>query len=199
MSSTVRIALFAVIALVSVGVGLWFGAQRPPQEAANPYAHIGGPFTLEAPAGAVSLDDYRGKVVAIYFGYTHCPDICPTSLAALAAAVGQLTPEEQAQVQGVFISVDPERDDPKRSSEYAKAFHPTFQGLSGSADTIAEVAKRYFVIYEKVEMDDSAMGYAVDHSSIVYILDREGTVQALVRHSNSPNEMAEALRTALTG
>ncbi len=197
MSSAVRIALFATIALISVGVGLWFGSRPSGPEATNPYGHIGGAFTLESAAGPVSLKDFEGKVVAIYFGYTHCPDICPTSLASLAAAIAELTPAEQAQVQGVFISVDPERDNPQRASEYAKAFHPGFAGLTGSEEAIAEVAKRYFVLYEKVEMEDSAMGYAVDHSSIVYVLDRDGKVRTLVRHSQSPAETTKALRDAL--
>ena len=82
MSNPIRIVLLAILALVSIGLGVWFGNQASAPETASGYAHMGGDFTLQSSSGPVSLADYRGKVVAIYFGYTHCPDVCPTSLAA---------------------------------------------------------------------------------------------------------------------
>ena len=118
-------------------------------------------------------------------------------MAALAQAVDTLAPEQREQVQGLFISVDPERDTPQRANAYARNFHPQFVGLSGAEAEIAEVAKRYLVLYEKVEMEDSAMGYAVDHSSIVYILNKQGVVQALARHSESIADLATYLKEAL--
>ena len=199
MSHAVRIALFGVVSLVSIGLGMWYGARTPNSDAVNPYAHIGGDFTLDSAAGPISLSDYKGKVVAIFFGYTHCPDVCPTSLSALAQAIKQLAPDEQDRVQGVFVSVDPERDTPERTGAYAAAFHPRFAGLTGSPEAIAEVAKRYLVLYEKVAMEDSAMGYAVDHSAIVYVLDRDGVVKTVVRHSDSPAKIAQTLREVLSG
>ncbi|MFM1892225.1 MAG: hypothetical protein RLZ44_1302, partial [Pseudomonadota bacterium] len=154
MSHPVRIALIGIVALLSIGLGLWFGQQTSGPKQAKGYPDMGGDFSLVSADGPVTLQDLRGKVVAIYFGYTHCPDICPTSLAALAQAIKQLSPEQQAQVQGVFISVDPERDTPQRATEYARAFDPRFTGLSGTPEAIAEVAKRYFVLYEKVPLED---------------------------------------------
>ncbi len=203
MSQSVRIALMGVIVVVSIAVGLWFGSQapRPGEQSSSSetegYPNLGGEFTLEAGSGSVSLSDFRGKVVPIYFGYTFCPDICPTTLGAMTAAIGKLTPEEQAQVQGLFISVDPERDTPQRVSEYAGHFHPRIEGLTGSPEAIADIAKRYFVIYEKVPMEDSAMGYAVDHSSIVYVVGKNGVVNSLVHHGSTPDDILESLRTAL--
>lgn len=199
MSNPIRIALLGILALVSVGLGVWFGNKASAPQTDAGYANMGGEFTLESENGPVSLADYRGKVVAIYFGYTHCPDICPTSLAALNQAVSQLTPEEQAQTQGLFISVDPERDTPEISTRYAQSFNPMFNGLTGTAETIAEVAKRYFVLYEKVDMGDSAMGYAVDHSSLLYVIGKDGIVKGLVRHSESQDELVTTLRAALAG
>ena len=199
MSNPIRIVLLGVLALASIGLGVWFGNKTTTPDQASGYAHMGGDFTLQSAAGPVSLADYRGKVVAIYFGYTHCPDVCPTSLATLAQAFNRLTDEERDQTRGIFISVDPERDTPKVATEYAQAFHPTFTGLTGTPEAIADVAKRYFVLYEKVEMDDSAMGYAVDHSSILYVLGKDGVVQNLVRHTESQEDLVASLRSALKG
>ncbi len=199
MSNPIRIVLLGILALVSIGLGVWFGNRASTPAPTSGYAHMGGDFTLQSAAGPVSLTDFRDKVVAIYFGYTHCPDVCPTSLAALARAVNQLTDEERAQMQGIFISVDPERDTPEIAAQYAQAFHPSFSGLSGTPEAVAEVAKRYFVLYEKVKLDDSAIGYAVDHSSILYVLGKNGVVQNLVRHSESQEDLVKALRAALAG
>ena len=199
MSNPIRIVLLGILALVSVGLGVWFGNQASAPQTDAGYANMGGDFTLESENGPIALADYRGKVVAIYFGYTHCPDICPTSLAALNQAVSQLTPEEQAQTQGLFISVDPERDTPEIATRYARSFNPTFNGLTGTPETIADVAKRYFVLYEKVDMGDSAMGYAVDHSSLLYVIGKDGIVKGLVRHSESQDELVTTLRSALAG
>ena len=199
MSKPIRVVFLGLLALTSIGLGLWFGNKASAPDPASGYTHMGGDFTLQSATGPVSLADYRGKVVAIYFGYTHCPDVCPTSLAALAQAFNRLSDEERAQMRGIFISVDPERDTPEIATKYAQAFHPSFSGLSGTPEAIAEVAKRYFVLYEKVEMDDSAMEYAIDHSSILYVLGKNGIVQSLVRHSESQEDLLKSLRAALAG
>jgi protein SCO1/2 len=203
MSHSVRIALMGLIVVASIATGLWFGSQAPKPDApatddtTEGYPNLGGEFTLESGTGPVSLSDFRGKVVPIYFGYTFCPDICPTTLGAMTAAFQKLTPEEQSQVQGLFISVDPERDTPQRVSEYAHHFSPNIEGLTGTPEAIAEVAKRFFVIYEKVPMEDSAMGYAVDHSSIVYVVGKDGVVNSLVHHGSTPDDILASLRKAL--
>ena len=203
MTHSVRVALMGALVVVSVGVGLWFGSQAPHRNAPTSeqttqgYPNLGGEFTLESASGPLSLSDLRGKVVPIYFGYTYCPDICPTTLGAVTAAIEKLEPEEQTQVQGLFISVDPERDTPERVSEYAGHFHANIEGLTGSPDVIADIAKRYFVIYEKVEMEDSAMGYAVDHSSILYVVGKDGVVNSLVHHGSTPDDILASLRQAL--
>jgi protein SCO1/2 len=186
-----------LIAVLSIGVGIWFGLHTGEQGNSGGYGQLGGPFTLQSEKGPVSLSDFRGKVVPVYFGYTRCPDVCITSLNKMRAALKLLTEKERAQVQPIFISVDPERDTPKVVGEYARYFDPSIIGLTGSQDAIADVAKRYMVIYQKVPLENSAMGYSIDHSSIIYVIGRDGKVDSLVHHAESADALAKALRKAL--
>lgn len=116
----------------------------------------GGDFTLQSADGPVSLSDFRGKVVLIYFGYTSCPDVCPTSLGALSAALKQLSPREMDRVQPIFISVDPERDTPGKMVEYVHYFHPKMIGVTGSIEQVRKVADRYGAYFRKAEVKDSS-------------------------------------------
>jgi len=189
----------AIVAIASIGAGIWFGMQSGESGDAKPgpYDKIGGEFTLESAAGKTSLSDFRGKVVPVYFGYTHCPDVCITSLNKVSAALKAMDENERAEVQPIFISVDPERDTPTKASQYAEFFHPSIIGLSGTPEQIEEVAKRYLVIYEKVFLEDSAMDYSVDHSSIVYVVGRDGKITSLVHHVESADDLRKALQAAL--
>ena len=197
MAKSLQTALIITLGLVSLGLGLWFFDQTTAQKPATGYAKLGGDFTLDSHAGPVSLNDFRGKLVAIYFGYTHCPDICPTTLIALSQALKQLPADAAAQVQGIFISVDPERDDLKRLGEYVAYFHPNIVGVTGDLQQIRDITKRYGAFFQKVDMGESSMGYAVDHSSTVYILDRNGIIQDFVRHSDTPEAILAALQKNL--
>lgn len=156
-----------------------------------------GDFTLQSVNGSISLDNFRDKVVIVYFGYTACPDICPTSMATLKHGLKQLTGAELAQVQGIFISVDPERDTPEHVQKYAQYFHPNIMGVTGKPEVLAEVAKRYNVTYRKVEMSNSAMGYTIDHSALLYILDKKGQVREQVQHVVPATELANSIRRLL--
>ena len=197
MKNLKQILVLGVLAAVSIGVGIWAGMQGNKPAQNQGYADLGGDFTLVSDQGPVSLQDFRGKVVPIYFGFTHCPDVCITSLSAVAAGLKELSDEERAQIQPVFITVDPERDDPARVGEYARYFHPSFIGLSGSLEEITKVAKNHFVIFEKVQLEDSDMGYTMDHSSIVYVVGRDGVIRTLLHHGESPASIAKALRETL--
>jgi protein SCO1/2 len=196
MKNTKQILVLGLLAATSIAIGLWAGMQGK-QQAPQGYADLGGDFTLMSDAGPVSLADLRGKVVPIYFGFTHCPDICITSLGAISAALKQLSEAEREQVQPLFITIDPERDDPARVGEYARYFHPSLIGLTGSLDAVTEVAQKHFVIFEKVPLEDSEMGYTMDHSSIIYVVGRDGVIKTLVHHGESPEDIAQALRDTL--
>ena len=161
------------------------------------YPGFGGDFTLQSVDGQVSLKEYRGKVVVLYFGYTYCPDICPTSLGMLSLALNKLKPAELDKLQAFFISVDPERDTVQRLQEYTNSFHPKIMGITGTPEVIAELASRYKVLYKKVELPGSALGYAVDHSSYYYVIGRKGVLQKLILHGTEVDEMVADLRQVL--
>ncbi|GLV49172.1 electron transporter [Thermus sp. LT1-2-5] len=126
-------------------------------------------FLLEGPDGPVRLRELGDKVVLLFFGYVHCPDVCPTTLLALKRAYERLSPGEQARVQVVFVSVDPERDPPEVADRYAKAFHPSFLGLSGSEAAIREVAQAFGVYYQKTQYRGPGE-YLVDHTATTFVV-----------------------------
>lgn len=161
--------------------------------------HNGGDFTLYSSQGKFSLQQLRGKVVLLYFGYTKCPDVCPTSLSIMSQALNELSGDELKSVQGVFVSVDPERDTYQRLDEYVSYFHPSILGVTGSESEIAEVAKRYGVAYSKVELEASAFGYAIDHSSAIYLLTPEGELRYFFPHQTPSFVILEAIRYILGG
>lgn len=144
-------------------------------------AAIGGPFALTDHTGKPrSLDDFKGKVVVLFFGFTHCPDACPTTLAELAGAMKTLGPAAK-DVQVLFITVDPARDSQALLAQYVPAFHPSFIGLYGSEAQTRLVADRYKIFYQKTPGADEK-NYAVDHTSGSYIIDQQGALRLLVKY-----------------
>lgn len=186
--------LLAILALLA-GLGLWLG-QRSGSGLPLAAPPRGGDFTLLSAQGPVSTQAFRGKVVVVYFGYTYCPDICPTSLATLGAALGQLSPAELAQVQPLFVSVDPQRDTPARLKEYAAFFHPKLIGLTGSPQTLAAAAKAYGASYS-FQPPDARGNYVVDHSAFTYLVDTQGHLADTLPHGASPEDTAAAIRRLL--
>jgi cytochrome oxidase Cu insertion factor (SCO1/SenC/PrrC family) len=154
-------------------------------------ATIGGPFTLVDQNGTVRhADDFRGKLMLIYFGYTYCPDVCPTELQTMSEAIERLGPSGDA-VQPLFITVDPARDTPEQLKSYAENFHPRLLALTGSAEQIAQVARAYKVFYQLVKQGDGE--YLMDHSSIVYLMDHEGRYVAHFGGNLNAEQMAAAI------
>ncbi len=164
-----------------------------------PMDQRGGDFTLFGKEGAVSLSDFKGKVVAIYFGYSQCPDVCPTNLALLTAAIKQLSEAELAQFQGIFISVDPSRDSPEDLAEYTHFFHPKIIGVSAAPDDLDPVVAQYGAYYEKTSYSNSAMLYGIAHTSETYIVGKDGQLSAILPHASLPDEIVKEIKAALRG
>src|SRR6266436_1602203 len=142
-------------------------------------AGFGHDFKLTDASGAPrSLVDFRGKVVVMFFGYTQCPDACPTTLSELAAALQKLGPDA-ARVQVLFVTVDPERDTPDLLSRYVPAFNPSFLGLRGDAQATADAAKEFKVIYQK-QPGATPGSYSMDHSAGTFIFDPQGRLRVYV-------------------
>ena len=156
---------------------------------------VGAPFALRDPAGKLrKLDEFRGRLVLLYFGYTHCPDVCPTDLVAIASALNQLG-SRAADIQPVFITLDPARDTPAMLREYASAFHPRFVALRGSDAETKRIATSYKVFYEKVP--DGNGGYAIDHAALTFLLDRQGQYVGFFPPGTRPERMASMLKDNL--
>jgi protein SCO1/2 len=160
-------------------------------------ALIGGPFSLVGADGKPVTDrDFRGRYMLIFFGFTHCPDICPAELQVIAQALEQLG-DKAKNVVPIFITLDPERDTPEAMANYVKSFGPNFVGLTGSPEAIAAAAKAYRVAYSKVENKESAGDYSVDHSALVYLMDPEGRYVTHFSYGLSADQMAEKLGKSL--
>jgi len=200
MNRTFLIAIIALLGLILGWVTLFWQPDTHQPHGPIPLAGAptGGDFTLQSASGPVSLHDFRGKVVLVYFGYTFCPDICPTSLAFTGQALNALNQEELARTQGLFISVDPERDTLEKLKEYGTFFHANILGLTGTPEAIAAIAQQYGASYRKQDTG-SAGGYVVDHSSSTYVIDPNGKLVATLPHGTPPAEVVKAIRAAMRG
>jgi cytochrome oxidase Cu insertion factor (SCO1/SenC/PrrC family) len=157
---------------------------------------IGGPFTLVDQDGRTVTDaDFRGRWLLVYFGFTFCPDVCPTSLARNSDAI-ELLGDKGEKITPVLITIDPERDTPQVLKEYVKFFHPRTVGLTGTPEQIAAVAKAYKVYYARAEQKDSRT-YLMDHSAFTYLIDPEGHFVQFFQHGMSAQEMANVLNDLL--
>jgi protein SCO1/2 len=160
-------------------------------------ALIGGPFALVDQNGkAITDQDFRGRDMLVFFGYTHCPDICPAELQVTAQALDQLG-DKAKKVVPIFITVDPERDTPEAMKAYVESFGPNFVGLTGSPEAIAAAAKAYRVSFSKVENKASPGDYSVDHSALAYLMGPDGKYLAHFAYGMTPKEMAEKLERFL--
>ncbi len=158
---------------------------------------VGGPFELVDDAGApVTERSFGDRYLLIFFGYSYCPDVCPTELARMASALDRLDETDAARLQPLFITIDPERDTPEAMAAYVEQFHPDIVGLTGSAEQIAEVARAYRVYYAKVDTGDADY-YLMDHSSFTYLMAPDGSNIAVFPYDTPPDELAGAIRAAL--
>lgn len=192
------ILLIAIIILGVGGFAFWhFKTNHSSEQTAGfGSAPQGGDFTLESASGPFSLKAQRGKIVLVYFGYTHCPDICPTTLAGFAQAFRGLKKSEMAHVEAVFISVDPERDSPKKLAAYTKFFSPYIIGVTGTPKQIAHVAKLYGAVYRKVK-NTSGKGYLISHSANTYVIAPNGALHTILPDATPPKKIDAVIRNLL--
>jgi protein SCO1/2 len=176
-----------------LAVGLAGAALLHRAGAADPGIAIGGPFTLIDGDGRTVTDQaFRGKWMMVYFGYTHCPDACPTALQDMANALDALGPQKK-DVAAVFITVDPARDTPAVMKDYVAAFDAGIVPLTGSEAAVGAAARAYRVYYAKHATKDG--GYDMDHSSIIYLMDPQGRFVANFTHETPPDQIAAKLKT----
>jgi protein SCO1 len=158
---------------------------------------IGGPFELVAHDGSVVTDEsFRGSFMLIYFGFTYCPDVCPTELQVMSGAL-DLLGDNAEKVRPLLITIDPERDTVEAMAQYVSNFHPRLMGLSGTAEQIAAAASAYRVYYEKVEDPNSNAEYTMDHSSVVYLMDPDGSFVAHFGPGTGSEKMAEKIQSLI--
>ena len=198
MSQRILLAVAVLLAALVLGLAFFWHPELPERPLPMAAAPAGGDFTLQSAGGPVALQDFRGKLVLVYFGYTYCPDICPTALAATAEGLKLLTPEELARVAVVFISVDPERDTPARLKEYAEFFHPAIIGVTGTPEELAAIARRYGVFYARQSVETAGGGYVVDHTSDTYVVGADGKLDGKIAHATPPEQVAAEIRKRLT-
>lgn len=186
-----RIAVIAFAAAL-VGGGIAWQTWR---EAAAP--RIGGPFSLVDGKGKRFTDaDFRGQYLLVYFGYTFCPDVCPTALGELSAALDAMPKEQVDKLTVAFISVDPKRDIGERLDEYGKAFHERIIGLTGTREEIDAVVSAYGAKY-RFAGDSNSDDYSIDHTSIVYVMDKDGQFVTQFTHNATPEQMLAKLTSVI--
>ncbi len=186
----IRVALTTAAAAVLALIAVWL-AWGP--KGANP-SLVGGPFALEDGSGKTVTDQtFRGRPFLVYFGYTHCPDTCPTELAHISDVLAAMGDKA---VPALFITVDPERDTPKVMQDYASSFGPHVIGLSGAPQAIGAVEKTYRVFARKGKVESDG-GYSMDHSSVVYLMDKTGGFVEALNVDRPPEETAKELERYL--
>lgn len=204
MKKSTRLGLLLAIVIIAAGAALaeWLVirdddiTKAPSGLIAS--VEIGGPFSLTDHTGRqVTEQDYLGNFALVFFGYTFCPDVCPTELGDIALALDELG-TDSVGVTPLMITIDPERDTPAILAEYVPLFHERLVGLTGTAEAIKQVADSYRIFYRRVEEPEYSY-YLMDHTSFTYLLDPEGNVVSLFRYGTPPEEMASIIRQHMRG
>ena len=202
--------LAAIIAILATGAGIWFGLGSfdSPSPPARPVTLTAGtflpnpralePFELvDQDSKPLTQDTLKGRWTFIAIGYTHCPDVCPTTLATFDAIDRALTDGDRHPADFLFISIDPERDPPERLAQYVRYFNPSFFGATGTDEALQGLTKQLGILYARVDDQDSAMGYLMDHSASILLFNPEVRLAALFSPPHDPAKMAADFRTIL--
>lgn len=196
-------AVLAAVLIIGAGLALLLPLGPAVSEQLEPLVDryqgssaVGAPWSLTDMDGqTITQAAPEGTVTVLFFGFTHCPDICPTALLTVGQALDRLTPEQVARVRPVFISLDPERDDGEVLSGYVSLFHPALIGASGDPATLAEMVKDFRGYYRKVPLEGE--DYTVDHTTFIYLMDAEGRNLGILNHASTSEELATALAAFL--
>ncbi|HAZ80692.1 MAG TPA: SCO family protein [Porticoccaceae bacterium] len=198
MSTIVRKALpwtmlLAVLAAVSLGVVMSSGSKGNTSIVTS--SELGGDFSLRNIDGKVTLSDYQGKVVVVYFGFLSCPEVCPTSMSVLKRSLEILTPSQLEKTQAIMVSIDPQRDGFQDLADFTRYYHDNIIGVTGSVDEIQHIAEQYGAFFEITESESVESAYAYRHSSRYYVINQSGKLVQAMRHSTTPNELAARIKT----
>lgn len=191
----IKFFILAIAIILGVTVGVYFLRPHTFHGTVIQSPDTAHDFTLTSAAGEVSLSDFRGKLVLLYFGYTFCPDICPATLANAGQALRELG-NDAGDAQLIMISLDPERDTPEKLAKYTAHFHPSFIGVTGSPEQLAEVASLYGIFYQKTE-GSAASGYLIDHTATLLVIDRDGYLKLVFPFGVTVPEIADDLKYML--
>ena len=191
--------IFATLALLGallIAGKAYYVARPTGQATSTGTALVGGPFSLTDQTGRKVTDkDFLGKYMLVFFGYTYCPDLCPTELQVMSAALDNLGAKAD-DIQPIFISFDPQRDTPEVLKQYVSNFHPRLVGLTGTPEEIAAAAKAYRVFYSKLENRSGPDTYLMDHSTITYLMDKQGKFLKHFSYSTDAAALSQALEKA---
>lgn len=190
--------LVAVLVVLGAAAAMLLAdrADRTAGTAATGTAAIGGPFALAAADGRTVTDqDLLGRPFLIFFGFASCPDVCPATLATVGTALEALAAHER--IEALFVTLDPERDTPETAGQYAAAFHPDITGLGGTRAQIDDAASAYRVYSARVPLEDSALGYTIDHSAFIYLMGADGTYRQHFSHAAAASEITQAVLAEL--
>ena len=188
-------AVFAVVFVGSLLVFLFTSSDGLLEDKPRSWADVGGEFVLQSSDGPVALSDYRGKVVVMYFGFLNCPEICPNSMSIISRTLNQMANADQ--VQGILISIDPERDSVAQLHEFTEYFHPNIIGVTGSLDEIKDVTDDYHAYFKFQRLRKDAEDYSVRHTSRYYIINQQGQVVDALRHGSTVNELKARIEQLL--
>ena len=178
-----------ILALCMIGFGLYNLNKIPNTK----YPEFKPEFTLHSADKAVSFSDLSGKVSVIFFGYIHCPDVCPATLVNFGKVLRMLEEDEKQKVRALFIAIDHERDTPEMVTKYATYFHPDIIGLTGNKDELTVATKAFMVPFEKGEVNAKG-NYTMNHGTYLYIMRPDGKLGELISHQSSPEDIVESLR-----
>jgi protein SCO1/2 len=196
MSSQSKWLLPALILSVLVSAAVLFNimSMQPREDTVATSDVIGGDFVLRNIDGRVSLEDFRGSVVILYFGFLSCPEVCPTSMSILTRSLEKLSPAEKNKTKAILISIDPQRDNFQELLEFTNYYHPNILGVTGTEQEVEKVAQQYGAFFEITESETVDSAYAYRHSSRYYVIDQQGKLIQAMRHSTTPNELSARIK-----